>query len=141
MRGLRSLAFVALALLSVGLVSPGAPAAVPQTMNYQVMLTDDSDQPLVDQSVELVFTLWTQESGGTQEWTETHNTMTNSIGVVSVILGSVTPLDPDDFSASLWLEVKVDGQVVFADGKPTRVDGEEIRAKAREQAKRLHARL
>jgi hypothetical protein len=30
---------------------------------------------------------------------------------------------------------------VFADGKPTRVDAEEIRAKAREQAKRLHAKL
>ena len=39
------------------------------------------------------------------------------------------------------LEVKVDGEVVFADGKPTRVDAAEIRAKAREQAKRLHAKL
>jgi hypothetical protein len=81
-------------------------------MNYQVMLTDDADQPLVDQAVELVFTLWTQESGGTQEWTETHNTMTNSIGVVSVILGSMTPLDPADFSAPLWLEVEVDGEIM-----------------------------
>jgi hypothetical protein len=35
----------------------------------------------------------------------------------------------------------IDGEVVYADGAPTRVDAEEIRAKAREQAARLHARL
>jgi hypothetical protein len=112
MRGPKPLALVALALLSVGLVPLSAHATVPHTMNYQVMLTDDADQPLADQTVELVFTLWTQESGGTQEWAETHSTTTNSIGVVSVILGSVTPLDPDDFSGQLWLEVEVDGETL-----------------------------
>ncbi|MEL7206859.1 MAG: amidohydrolase family protein, partial [Actinomycetota bacterium] len=35
------------------------------------------------------------------------------------------------------LRVEVDGAVVLADGAPTRVDGEEIRAKAAEQARRL----
>jgi cytosine/adenosine deaminase-related metal-dependent hydrolase len=57
---------------------------------------------------------------------------------------SYDPMDPWHvaFTAGIHpLEVKVDGEVVFADGKPTKVDGEEIRAKAREQAKRLHARL
>ena len=39
------------------------------------------------------------------------------------------------------LEVKVGGEVVFADGRPTRVDAAEVRAKAAEQAARLHARL
>ena len=39
------------------------------------------------------------------------------------------------------LEIQVDGETVFADGKPTRVDADEVRAKAAEQAKRLHARL
>ena len=57
---------------------------------------------------------------------------------------SYDPMDPWHiaFTPSIYpLEVKVDGEVVFTDGKPTRVDGEEIRAKAREQAKRLHAKL
>lgn len=57
---------------------------------------------------------------------------------------SYEPMDPWHlaFTAGVHpLEVKVDGEVVFADGKPTRVDAEEIRAKAREQAKRLHAKL
>lgn len=39
------------------------------------------------------------------------------------------------------LEVVVDGETVFANGKPTRVDGDEIRVKAREQAQRLFGRL
>jgi hypothetical protein len=39
------------------------------------------------------------------------------------------------------VEVKVDDEIVYADGEPTRVDADEIRAKAREQATRLHARL
>jgi cytosine/adenosine deaminase-related metal-dependent hydrolase len=39
------------------------------------------------------------------------------------------------------LRVVVDGEVVLEDGRPTRVDADEVRAKAREQAARLHARL
>jgi cytosine/adenosine deaminase-related metal-dependent hydrolase len=39
------------------------------------------------------------------------------------------------------LEITVGGEVVLRDGRPTRVDAAEIRAKAREQAARLHARL
>ena len=39
------------------------------------------------------------------------------------------------------LQVKVGGETVLRDGEPTRVDPAEVRAKAREQAARLHARL
>jgi hypothetical protein len=39
------------------------------------------------------------------------------------------------------LRVTVGGEVVLEDGRPTRVDASEVRAKAREQAARLHARL
>jgi hypothetical protein len=38
-------------------------------------------------------------------------------------------------------EVWVDGERVVAAGRATRVDGGEVRAKAAEQARRLHARL
>lgn len=57
---------------------------------------------------------------------------------------SYDPMDPWHiaFTAGVRpVEVKVGGHVVYADGAPTRVDAEEIRAKAREQAMRLHARL
>jgi cytosine/adenosine deaminase-related metal-dependent hydrolase len=39
------------------------------------------------------------------------------------------------------LRVVVDGAVVLDDGRPTRVDPDEVRARAAEQAARLHARL
>ena len=37
--------------------------------------------------------------------------------------------------------VEVDGEVVLADGRPTRVDADEVRARAAESADRLHRRL
>lgn len=57
---------------------------------------------------------------------------------------SYDPMDPWHLAFTPGvrpLEVKVDGEVVFTDGKPTRVDAAEVRAKAAEQAARLHARL
>ncbi|MEA1903813.1 MAG: amidohydrolase family protein [Actinomycetota bacterium] len=39
------------------------------------------------------------------------------------------------------LQVEVDGELVLADGRATRVESDEVRAKAAEQAARLHARL
>jgi len=57
---------------------------------------------------------------------------------------SYDPMDPWHlaFTAGIHpVEVEVDGEIVFADGKPTKVDADEIRAKAREQAQRLHTKL
>jgi cytosine/adenosine deaminase-related metal-dependent hydrolase len=57
---------------------------------------------------------------------------------------SYDPMDPWHLAFTPGvhpLEVKVDDQVVFADGQPTKVDASEVRAKAAEQAGRLHARL
>ncbi len=57
---------------------------------------------------------------------------------------SYDPMDPWHLAFSPGvrpLEVEVGGTVVFTGGAPTLVDADEIRAKAREQAARLHARL
>ena len=57
---------------------------------------------------------------------------------------SYDPMDPWHIAFTPGvrpLEVKVGGEVVLADGVPTKVDPVEVRAKAAEQAKRLHARL
>jgi cytosine/adenosine deaminase-related metal-dependent hydrolase len=57
---------------------------------------------------------------------------------------SYAPMDPWHvaFTPGIRpLRVVVDGEVVLADGRPTRVDADEVRAKAAEQARRLHARL
>jgi cytosine/adenosine deaminase-related metal-dependent hydrolase len=57
---------------------------------------------------------------------------------------SYEPMDPWHLAFTPGvrpLEVRVAGEVVLADGRPTRVDADEVRARAREQAARLHARL
>ena len=57
---------------------------------------------------------------------------------------SYEPMDPWHIAFTPGvrpLEVKVAGEVVLADGVATRVDPLEVRARAAEQAKRLHARL
>ncbi len=54
------------------------------------------------------------------------------------------PMDPWHLAYSPGvspLSVEVGGEVVWSDGAPTRVDGDEVRARAAEEARRLHARL
>jgi len=99
---------LALALVSTAGVSQ---AQVPEKMDYQVMLTDAANQPLADQAVTLVFRIYTLAVGGSQLWTETQSVTTNSIGVVSVVLGSVNPLTVS-FTAPRWLQVEVNGEIM-----------------------------
>ena len=57
---------------------------------------------------------------------------------------SYSPIDPWRLAYTTGvraLDVDIDGEAVLADGRATRVDGDEIRAKAAEQAARLFARL
>ncbi len=101
-----------LLLVAVLLAVPhAAPSQVPLKMNYQVMLTDDADEPLVDQTVELVFRIYDDPEAGELKWTETHNTTTNSIGVVAVVLGGTNPLN-FGFEGPTWLEIDVDGETL-----------------------------
>ncbi len=61
-----------------------------------------------------------------------------------VVAWTYDPVDPWHlaFTAGVMpVRVEVGGEVVFENGAATRVDGDEIRAKAAEQAERLHARL
>ncbi len=105
-------AVLVLAVAALLLAAVSASGQVPEKMNYQVMLTDNSDQPLADQAVTVEFRLYSSGVGGTLYWTETHNTATNSIGVVSVVLGETTPLPTNPFALPLWLEVEVDSEVM-----------------------------
>ncbi len=60
------------------------------------------------------------------------------------VVWSYDPMDPWHiaFTAGVHpVRVSVDGEVVYENGTTTKVDADEIRAKAAEQAARLHARL
>ncbi len=104
-------AVLVLMLAAFTVLATSATAQVPPTMNYQVMLTNDSDEPLADQAVTLVFHIYSQEVGGSPVWTETHNVTTNSIGVASVVLGTSNPIGMP-FGTAYWLEVVVDSETM-----------------------------
>ncbi|MCK4511741.1 hypothetical protein KAW64_08385, partial [bacterium] len=97
--------------LGVLLMATATWSEVPEKMNYQVMLTDNSDQPLANESVQLVFSIYNVDAGGASLWTETHDVVTNSIGVVSAVLGTYNPLSLG-FEGPLWLQVAVDGEIM-----------------------------
>ena len=99
---LPALCVAALALSSV----PGR-AAVPPTMSYQGVLTDIGGTPLADGPHDLVFSLYTSETGGAPLWSESQPAITLTKGVFSVTLGSVTPLT-SAFDQQYWLGVSVD---------------------------------
>jgi len=64
--------------------------------------------------------------------------------LVDRVTWSHDPMDPWHLAFSPGvspLEVEVEGELVWADGSPTRVDADEVRARAAEEAVRLHARL
>ena len=105
-------AVLVLTVAALMLTAVATSGQIPGKMNYQVMLTNDSDEPLADQAVSLVFRIYNADVGGLMHWNETHNTSTNSIGVVSVTLGETAPLPSLVFNEPLWLEIQVDGEIL-----------------------------
>jgi len=101
-----------LGVLVLLLSSVSAVAAVPAQVNYQVMLTDDADNPISNDTLPVTFRVFDDPDAGTQLWDEAHSVETNGIGVATVVLGETNPLDGLDFNQPLWLEVVVDGQVM-----------------------------
>ncbi len=100
------------ALLLIAMFATAASSQIPEKMNYQVMLTDDADQPLAGQNLTATFRLFDVATGGPILWSETQNVTTNSIGVASVILGSVNALNIS-FADPLWLEIEVEGEILL----------------------------
>jgi hypothetical protein len=84
-------------------------AAIPQTMSYQGVVKNAAGVPLVSQPVVLVFEIFDDPAAGATVWgPETHDVTTDANGIVSVVLGSVVPIDID-FADPYWLEVTVEG--------------------------------
>jgi len=86
-----------LLMLSTALLLVAVPAsvtlgAVPPVISYQGYLADSLGIPL-DTTLEMTFTIYEDESGFTQLWTETHGSVHLNDGLFFVLLGSITPLD------------------------------------------------
>jgi hypothetical protein len=86
-------------------------AEIPRMINYQARLTDtDSGEPLQG-SYDLEFRLYDSATEGSLLWSETQSVEIDSLGIVSVILGSQTEIDIP-FDRPVWLEVVVEGGIL-----------------------------
>ena len=95
-------------LLALTLSSGVLSAQVPAKMSYQGVLTDGAGASVADGNHSLVFKLYSVSTAGSALWTETQATVNTTNGVLSVVLGSVTPINIA-FDGALWLGIAVDG--------------------------------
>jgi len=102
--------------LCVVLLSPACFAAnIPQLINYQGMLTDDSGNPITD-TLDIEFKIYDSETSGNLKWSETQSQVSIIDGLFNVILGSVNPIDSLTFDENYWLDI-----TVGAEHMPTRL--------------------
>ncbi len=103
---MKSILMITLALL---LLSVGAIARVPETMNVQGVLMDDLGNPLPDGDYTVSFMLWDAPTDGSDFWNE-DVVVTQANGYFDVILNYVDPLI---FDKTLWLSMQVAGDSVM----------------------------
>jgi hypothetical protein len=82
-------------------------AQIPQTINYQGLLEDNSGNPVADDNYTVVFTIYDAASAGNSLWTETR-TVTTKDGFFSLTLGENSPINIAT-DAQLWLNINIGG--------------------------------
>ena len=103
-------AAVFMGLLLITLVT-ACGAELTKQMTYQGRLTDSGGNP-IDGTRNLVFRLYTAETGGSAIWEEPHNGVQVDNGLFNVVLGGISELDEADFHQALFLEIEVNGQTL-----------------------------
>jgi hypothetical protein len=99
--------------LLLSLAAPASNAAVPETMSYQGVLTDNAGTPVPNGNYDLVFGLYDVATGGAPLWTETRTGVSVQAGLVSLVLGSVSPITLP-FDAPYFLGIGVNGGAEMA---------------------------
>lgn len=82
-------------------------AQIPQTMNYQGRLEDNSGNPVTDGNYSLIFTIYDAATNGTSLWTETR-TVTTEDGFFNLTLGENTAINIST-DQQIWLNVNIGG--------------------------------
>jgi hypothetical protein len=90
--------------------------AFPETVNYQGMLVQKEDGKKLDCTLDMIFTIYDVETGGTPLWTEEHFAVPINNGYFEVKLGSQEGGDisllPSD--SDLYLVVSIGGETMNA---------------------------
>jgi hypothetical protein len=101
---LTAIVLVCIALLTVTNLFAQAPLLI----NYQGKLFDQEGNPL-SATTNITFKIFSEESGGTVIWTETHQNVPVNNGLFTVMLGSIMPFTLEGFKeeGDRFLEISV----------------------------------
>ena len=87
-------------------------SAVPRIINYQGRLVDSSGVGVND-TLNMIFSLYTSESSTFPLWTENHTEVIVTKGFFSVALGQINPFpDSLDFGNPYWIEVAIGAELL-----------------------------
>lgn len=88
-----------------------AHAQTPNTISFQGNLTTPgTENPIADGTYSMDFELF--DDVNNPMWSETQPTVQVTNGLINVLLGSVTPLQIDDFYQPLYLQITIDGETL-----------------------------
>lgn len=82
-------------------------AQIPQTMNYQGRLEDNSGNPVSDGNYSIVFSIFDAATNGNSLWTETRSVTTED-GFFTLTLGENTAIDINT-DQQIWLNINIGG--------------------------------
>ncbi|KPA12343.1 conserved hypothetical protein, secreted, partial [Candidatus Magnetomorum sp. HK-1] len=103
----KQLMLLCISLINILWIIPTDSQAFPFITTYQGYLTNAAGSALDKESVTLEFGMYSQKTGGESIWTETHESVYISRGVLTVTLGEKTPFDGSILTGNLYLEIKV----------------------------------
>jgi len=87
---------------------------VPMLINYQAKLTDSSGEPITG-TIEVTFSFHDALENGSLIWSETYASLVVNNGIISVLLGSVTPITASHFGGpSVFIQSDVTGYGILS---------------------------
>ncbi len=98
--------------LALTLLASSSIARVPQTINVQGVLADDSGITLPDGDYNVFFQIWDLEIDGSDLWGETI-VVTQVDGFFNAILGHNEDFDPAVFTGTRWMSMQIVGDSVM----------------------------
>lgn len=89
--------------------------AAQSQLRYQTILNDNEGVPIMNTTVSVDISILQSTSSGTVVFSETHSATTDAQGLISISIGSITPLDAsilDPDNGPYFLQVSVDSEMM-----------------------------
>lgn len=93
-------------------IAPQSQLNNPFLLPYQGTLTDQNQDPL-NATVVMEFSLYNDAVEGGRKWGPEIHTVAVQNGLFNVMLGSITPIDPNILSGALYLDITVNGETLL----------------------------